>query len=261
MPLRDRLRSGQALIGSFQKLSAYQSTELLGRSALDYIVIDAEHAAFSRRELDSCLLAAQATGIPSLVRIADSSTESILAALDMGAAGVVVPRVNSASKAKAIVAAAHYASHSGSRGYSNSPRAGSYGASSMEEHIRHSDSSVVVICQIEDRQGVASIDSIVQVKGIHGLLIGPADLTLSYGEPSPRAPIVAEAINTVAQAARTNRLAVGIALPDLREGSKFAENGFSFLLVGSDQALIAQGSNALAREFHQNIAPLIKEKA
>lgn len=260
VPLRDRLCARDALVGVFQKLSAYHATELLGSGALDYIVLDTEHAAFSRRELDTCLLAARTAGLPCLVRLVDSSAESILAVLDMGATGVVIPRVSDAEKARAVVAAAHYASHGGSRGFSNSPRAGAYGASPMGEHIRQSDSSVVVICQIEDRDGVASIDAIASVAGIHGLLVGPADLTLSYAQSSSRSPMIADAIQAVAAAAAAKGVAAGIAIPDLSEGKQFAQDGFNFLLVGSDQSMIVRGSNALAREFQENVAPLIKEK-
>ncbi|MFA5487964.1 MAG: aldolase/citrate lyase family protein [Candidimonas sp.] len=259
--LRERMRAREALLGTFQKIAHYHATELLAAGRLDYIVIDAEHAVFTRRELDACLLAARAAGIAALVRLPDSSPSGILAALDMGAAGVVVPRVSSAAAARKIVAAAHYAAHDGLRGFSNSPRAGGYGRSSMRDHVMQSDQSVVVICQIEDVDAVEAIDDIAAVEGVHGLLVGPADLSLSYQCESPADPVVAAAIQRVARAARDHGVAAGIALAGLDQAAPLARDGFSFFIAGTDQSLLARGALALAAHFQESVVSVGKEES
>lgn len=258
---RERLRAREPLLGTFQKIAHYQATELLAATGLDYIVLDTEHAVFTRRELDACLLAARAGGIAALVRLPDSSPTSILSALDMGATGVLVPHVSSAQAAQKIVAAAHYAAHSGIRGFSNSPRAGGYGRRSMGDHVQSSDRSVVVVCQIEDVAAVEAIDDIARVAGIHGLLVGPADLSLSYQSASPADPAVAAAIQRVGQAARVHGVAAGIALPGPDQAPAWAQAGFSFFIAGADQALMAQGGSALAERFRESAASFGKEES
>jgi 2-keto-3-deoxy-L-rhamnonate aldolase RhmA len=259
--LRDRLYARDPSVGIFQKIANYHVTELLGATELDYIVLDAEHAVFTRRELDACLLAARANNIAALVRLPDSSDASILAALDMGATGVVVPHVSSAAMAQRIVAAAHYAAHAGTRGFSNSPRAGRYGRSSMKDHVRIADSSVVVICQIEDKAAVEAIDDIARVEGIHGLLIGPADLSISYQCESSASTVLASAIKRVALAADRHGVAAGIALASLDEAPLLAKTGFSFFVTSSDQALMSQSTVALASRFRESVMSFPKEQS
>lgn len=258
--LRERFVSREPLAGSFQKLASYHVTELLAAARPDYIVVDAEHAVFTRRELDACVLAARAHDVPALVRLANSSDEAILSVLDMGATGIVVPRVSSAAVAMRIVQAAHYRAHSGARGFSNSPRAGAYGRQAMGEHIQASDVSTVVICQIEDGAAVDHIDEIAAVPGIHGLLIGPADLTLSYRCDSAQDPVVAEAIKKVVRTARHHNVSVGIAVGTLAQAPAYAAEGCNFFVVGSDQSMVGESARTQMQGFHDGVAPLVKEQ-
>ncbi len=120
-----RLRSGEQLAGTWVKTPHPQVVEVLALSPLDCLVLDAEHAPFDRGALDLCILAARAGGTPVLVRPASGSPESILAALDGGADGVVIPHIRSAGEAEAAVRACQYVP--GGRGFAGSSRAAGYG--------------------------------------------------------------------------------------------------------------------------------------
>ena len=90
---RERLLSGEVLAGTFVKTPSPIICEVLGLTGLDVVCLDAEHAPFGRVELDGCIAALRAAGMPGLVRVAANSPEYILQALDYGATGVVVPHV------------------------------------------------------------------------------------------------------------------------------------------------------------------------
>jgi 2-keto-3-deoxy-L-rhamnonate aldolase RhmA len=174
---RIRLRRGDPMCGPFIKTPHYQNIEIAGAAGMDFVVLDAEHAPFSIEAIDRCLLGCAGASLPGLVRLPDAEPSTILQVLDMGAAGIVVPHIVSATQARAAVAATRY--RDGVRGFSNSPRAGGYGRLAMAEHLRSHDAAVSVVCQIEDPEAVDHVDEIAAVSGVDCLFIGRADLAVS----------------------------------------------------------------------------------
>lgn len=233
---RDRLRARQTMFGTFFKTPAYQLVEVLGGSGLDFIIIDAEHAAFDRAQLDVCLLAARSSGLPALVRVQSSAAPNILDALDLGATGIVAPHTKSVQALREIDAAARY--RNGNRGFSNSPRAGSYGLIGMGDHIDRSDRNSVVVCQIEDREAVENIAAIAAMDEGDCLFIGQADLAVSYGVYDVGHPVVKEAVLAICEAGRTAGKAVGMPIRHMREAEPFIALGVSMFVVATEQALL-----------------------
>ena len=99
---RERLRSGEPLIGTFIKTPSPIVAEVLGLSDLDVVAIDCEHAPFGHTELDLCIAALRAADKPSLVRLSDDSPTQIRNALDSGATGIVVPHIATAEPAARV---------------------------------------------------------------------------------------------------------------------------------------------------------------
>ena len=233
---RERLRARQLVFGTFFKTPAYQLVEVLGGAGLDFIVIDAEHAAFDRAQLDVCLLAARASALPALVRVQSSSASHILDALDLGATGIVAPHAKTVQGVRAIEAAARY--RAGERGFSNSPRAGNYGLVNMHDHLERSDRDNVVVCQIEDREAVDNIREIAALDEADCLFIGRADLAVSYGVYDVAHPLVKKAVLDVCEVGRRNGKSIGIHIGHMREAKAYLELGVSMFIVGSEQSLL-----------------------
>ncbi|MGF7178128.1 HpcH/HpaI aldolase family protein [Azospirillum doebereinerae] len=232
---RKRLAQGEDVFGIFAKTASHQTVEVLGRSGLDFIVIDAEHAPFSRSDLDLCILAAIATGLPALVRIPEISEAAILTALDLGAAGVMVPHVQNAGQAARAVSAAKYA---GRRGFSNSPRAGDYGLRPIAPHAKESDASVAVIAMIEDMAGIDNIPEIAAVDGIDALFIGRVDLTIALGRYDVGHPDVEAAVQRIFAAAPQLGKPLGALADSPALCPPLHENGVRMFLLGTDQGLL-----------------------
>jgi 2-keto-3-deoxy-L-rhamnonate aldolase RhmA len=225
-------------VGTFVKTDSTQVVEVLGHTDLDFLVLDAEHAPFDRAQQDRMLLAAHAVGKPMLVRIPDHRDATILSVLDLGAAGIVVPHVDSAEDARNVVAAARFVG--GRRGLSLSARFGGYGTRSRAEADRS-----LVICQIESPAAVEAVDAIAQVPGVSALLIGRADLALAMGEDGPRAPAVHSSTQQVIACARRQGLPVMVAAGQAAEVAEFQALGASAFIVGSDQSLLRQAAAGL----------------
>ena len=252
-PFRQRLRDRDVLSACFIKTPAFQHVEIAGASGLDAVVLDTEHASFDPSQLDVCLLAARAAGTAGLVRLADQRPETALHALDLGAAGVVVPHVKDAATARAVVAICRY--RDGERGFSNSPRAGGYGAIGMADHVTASDNVISVICQIEDASAIDHVADIAAVPGVDCLFIGRADLALSYGVTQLDHPRVDAAIATIIDAGQARGIAVGIFLADATAVGSYAQRGVSFFVIGSDQSWLRSAATQLASSMNPRRQP------
>ncbi len=230
-------------VGTFIKTSSPHIVEVLGTTALDFAVIDAEHAPLDRGALDLLLLAGRAAGLPLLVRIPDCSPATIGSALDMGAAGLLVPHVDSVAEAQAVVGHAKF--RNGQRGYSSSPRFAGYGTLGMKQALLAGDQALV-ICQIESPQAVECAAQIAAVPGVDGLFIGRADLALAMGlDDAKHASVSAATERSIVAALAVGKLA-GVFTASLAERDQYAAMGVNWFVFGSDQSLLRQGAQAIA---------------
>ena len=243
---RDRLVDGQPLIGTFLKTPSPIVAEVLSRSALDVFCIDAEHAPFGRLETDLCIAALRAAGRPSLVRIPNDSATEIRSALDSGASGILVPHVNSAAQAEAIVKAAHFGE--GGRGYAGSPRAAGFTTKSMASHIADSRKQTTVIVQIEDLAALPHVAQIAAVEGVDALFVGRADLAVAMQKNVSDKAVIAT-VRDICAAGRSTGTVVGMFTPDMDEIPGWREAGTSLFLLSSDQSMLLAGANALAQSL------------
>jgi 2-keto-3-deoxy-L-rhamnonate aldolase RhmA len=234
---RHQLRR-RPLVGTFVKTPGVHATEILADLGFDFIVVDEEHAPFDRGSIDLLMLATKASGIVGMVRVA--SETSILAALDMGAAGIVVPHVNSAREATSAVRASRYAR--GSRGFSPSPRSGRYGAYSLAEHIARADANLFLSVMIEHPDAVRNVHDIAAVEGVDALFLGLGDLAVASGELSADEPALRSAARAVCLAARDNGKALIAATSSVAAGSWLLDLGVNALVVSSDQGFLRSGA-------------------
>lgn len=244
-----RLASGAPLLGTFVKTPHPHVVEVLASTGLDCLCLDAEHAPFDRRDLDACILAARAGGMPVLVRPQSSAAHDILNALDCGADGVLVPHVRSAAEAETVAASVHYGPGGSAvhRGYAGSSRSAGYGTRSIPEHLAASAARSLVIAQIEDLEAMDEIDAIAAVPGIDALFIGRIDLTIALGCTSPDDPTVLEAVERILAACRAAGRACGMFTPRPADAELWREKGASLFLLGSDHGFMREGAASLAR--------------
>ena len=237
--LKEQLFSSDRMIGTFIKTPNYQVVEIVTSCNLSFIALDAEHAPFSKSDLDTCILAARANDTPVIVRVPTSNEEDVLSVLDMGANGVLFPHINCKQDAIAAINASKYKSKDfemGRRGFSNSSRSGNYGSFTIDEMIEASNKNVSVLCQIEEIQAVDNIDEITEARGIDCLFIGRADLAVSMGCNNINDSRVENAIDIVVKSAERNGIPLGMYLPDNNDLEKWISKGFSLFIVGSDQS-------------------------
>jgi 2-keto-3-deoxy-L-rhamnonate aldolase RhmA len=177
------------------------------------------------------------------VRVAEASASAILAALDMGASGVLVPHVDTPEQAAAAVSASRYVG--GTRGYSGSSRHGGYGTRPMRELIPAADRCVVV-CQIESPAAVKNAPAIAQVSGVDAVFIGRGDLAVSMGIQDTRHPAVADLARQAIASALAAGKAVGMYVGSTEERQEYMAQGVTWFVQGSDQSLLRDAANRMA---------------
>ena len=242
------VQSGRVLAGTFQKTASHDVVEVLAKSGLDFVCLDAEHAPFGRHEMDACLAIARALAFPALVRVPSAEPAAILQALDAGAVGIVVPHVGTATQAASIARSARFGH--GGRGFAGSTRWAGFATRPMSEVLEQSRSETLVFVQIEEPEAVEAADEIAAVEGVDGLFVGPADLSVCLGLTDPTAAPVREAMRQVGQACKRHGKAFMTFAPNADSGPELHALGVNLFFVASEQTFMLNAARANADALH-----------
>lgn len=245
--IKTKLASGGLSLGGWMSLGHVSIAEILAASGVDWVVIDTEHTAIDVSEVLRFIIAVEARNCIPLVRLASNDPIQAKAVLDSGAAGIIVPMINSKAEAELAVRAAKYPPL-GHRGVGLA-RAHGYG-STFQEYVQGANDASLLFVQIEHIDGVNAIEEILSVPGIDGTYIGPYDLSMSMGLPGQiHHPDVKAAMDRVRQATLAHGLTAGIHLvhPDdaASKIGDFTAEGYRFIALASDLLLLRDGANRL----------------
>ncbi|MBI4693668.1 MAG: 2,4-dihydroxyhept-2-ene-1,7-dioic acid aldolase [Gammaproteobacteria bacterium] len=240
---RTRLRRGDLLVGTIVGLDAPEVIEILVGAGFDWLFLDAEHAPASPQNLQRLIIAAGST--PCLVRLPTQDEIWVKRALDSGAAGIIVPQVNTAAQAANIVRYAKYPPE-GARGIGIA-RALGYGYE-VADYIGRANAETVVMVQAEHLEAVRNIEAIAAVPGIDGFFVGPYDLSASMGKTGQVAdPEVVAAIDTVSRAGKARSLSLGIFGVSPESVAPRIAAGYTLVACGVDTMLLGNGARAVAQ--------------
>jgi 2-dehydro-3-deoxyglucarate aldolase/4-hydroxy-2-oxoheptanedioate aldolase len=236
--LRQRLASHDTLYGTFLGLGSALAAEACALAGFDWLLVDLEHGSGGESALIPQQLAADAHHVPMLVRVESEDRIRAGRVLDMGATGVMFPRLESASEAEQALRHLYYPPL-GDRGVATYNRACGFGL--HPEKLATANESIVGVIQIENSRALERIDEIAAVPGIDVLFIGPRDLSHDLGVPGDTSsPIFQDALKRVLAAAEATGTAVGILAPDATIARQYADQGFRFIGIGSDATLLVQ---------------------
>jgi 2-keto-3-deoxy-L-rhamnonate aldolase RhmA len=241
---RQKLLQREHVIGTWLQINNATAAEVLANSGHEWIAIDIEHTDIDITSLTGLLRGMYGRGVAPIARVATNGILDIRRALDAGAAGVLVPFVNTAEQARQAVAAAKYPPM-GVRGFSFS-RANDWGVRFQAEAQSANDETAVIV-MIESKQGVGNIHEIVAVDGVDAVFIGPYDLSGSYGIPGQtQDPVVRDACRRVVEVCERAHKSVGLLVvrPTPENVRQVIEDGFTLLCLGLDTVFIDQGARA-----------------
>jgi len=101
--LKQRLKQGETLHGCWLNLGGSLTAEIVGQAGFDWVFIDLEHGAGSERDVIYQLQALQSSSTAALVRVESSEAPRIQRILDMGAEGIMCPKINNAAEAQKVI--------------------------------------------------------------------------------------------------------------------------------------------------------------
>lgn len=236
---RKRLKSGELLIGTVVTLASPEVTDILTQVGFDWLFIDAEHAPLEALEMQR-LLEGAGPQTPCVIRVAASEEVPIKKALDIGAAGIIAPMVNSAEQARRVVRLAKYAPV-GVRGVGLG-RAHGYGLR-FGAYVEQANEQTAVIVQAEHADAVEHIETIVKVAGVDAVLVGPYDLSASLGRMGQVGhPEVIAAIERVTEACQAAGVPLGIFGVSHEAVETYIERGYTLIAAGVDAMLLGQAA-------------------
>jgi 4-hydroxy-2-oxoheptanedioate aldolase len=232
--LRAKWDQGQAAFGMWAGIDSSLTAELAADVGYDYVCVDLQHGMSDERTEVAMFQAIDGAGSTPLARLTWSEPWMIMRALDLGAAGVIVPLVGSGAEAQRAVQACKYPPH-GNRSY------GPIRAQHLVGSAAPSDLAESVVCfaMIETRDGLDRLEEIASTPGLDGLYIGPADLALALGQtPGAGGEALEEAIAKICQTCEAHGLIAGMHCHDGHSAKAFAAQGFRLLTVGVDSSLL-----------------------
>jgi len=240
--LRKRLKSGELLLGTILSLDSPDVAEILSGVGFDWIFIDAEHSTLDPHHLKA-LFQAAGESTDCVVRLPALDETAVKKTLDAGAAGLLVPQVNTAEQAELLVRWGRYYPD-GSRGLGFG-RAQGYGLN-VGEYLENANENILLSVQAESAEAVENIESIVEVPGLDAILVGPYDLSASMGLPGQvDHPDVKAAIQHVAEACFNANMPVGIFGMTAGAVRPYIAQGFRYIVCGADTVLLGKAASQL----------------
>ncbi len=245
---RQRVLKREILKGTFINLGSSITVEIAGKAGFDWLLIDLEHGVGDHETLVHQLQATGNTNAEPFVRIAANETPRYKRVLDLGARGVMVPWVSNVEEAELAVISMRYPPQ-GIRGVASLNRACQFGQD-FDNYYATANEELVTVVQIETVEAVENAGAMAAIDGIDVLFVGPTDLTTNYGISRQfDHPTYREAVAKVNAACISAGKAAGILLANTGQIKQAKEDGFTFIAVGSDGGVLANGMKNLVEAF------------
>ncbi|MBQ3548871.1 MAG: hypothetical protein IJA33_03215 [Oscillospiraceae bacterium] len=182
--LKEQLLRRERPIGTFCGLNSPTAIECLGRTGLEFVIIDCEHSPAEAETAMELMRAAELSGLTALCRVRDLSRSAVLKLLDVGARGLIVPNIHSVEEVQQIIDYAKFAPI-GQRGFCPTRKDG-WGFDTERttaETMAVMNEATLLLPQCETKEALEHIEEIVALEGVDGVFIGPFDLSIALGLP------------------------------------------------------------------------------
>ncbi len=241
-------KDNQATINAWLSLSDVFSAEIMAHCGFDSITIDMQHGVSDYSSAINILRVIQSTNTQALVRVPWLDPTHIMKILDAGASGIICPMINTKEDAKNLVKYSRYPCL-GERSFGPIRAKFLY-----DNYHKEANNKILVIAMIETKEAIKNLDDILEVEGIDGIYIGPADLSFNLGKTpkfDQEDEEVLEQIKYILKKTKEKNKFIGIHNATSSYALKMTKLGFDFVSVGSDANFIIQGAKQVLREFRE----------
>jgi len=247
------LSEGKVALGS--GLGQFRSAEipkLYAAAGLDWTFIDTEHGCFDLETVQDLVRTALLTTLTPIVRVADLQYSLVARALDMGAEGIILPRVESPELLERAVSWTKFPTR-GVRGFGLAAPQVGYKSHTFQEIIDHLNQNVLVVLQVETQRALEGCDELLSVAGVDIVMVGPADLSISLGVPGQfDHPKMIEAILRVIECCGRHGVHPGIQCRMLPMAKSWKQRGMRFIGCGNDIAFLWEKARETVEQLRGN---------
>jgi 4-hydroxy-2-oxoheptanedioate aldolase len=247
--LARRLRAGETVFSAWCTLASPLSAETIAREGFPAAVLDAQHGLWDVAQLIAGIGALNHAGAAPVVRVPLEDFALVSRALDFGAEAIIAPMINSAADARKFASVAKFPPV-GERSWGPQRAMTLQGRTKTVEYLREANDGTLTFAMIETPTALANVDAIAATPGIDALFIGPYDLSTSLSGGKAQdvaAPEVEKAIDHICAAAKQAGKIPGIYCANAERALTLAKRGFKFITVGSDAAILRDGTAALRK--------------
>lgn len=233
---KSRVASGEVTYGTFVGLASPVSAEVCAIAGLDWLMLDLEHGAGGEEQVGATVVASGGYGVPTLVRVESPERIRIGRVLDAGAAGVMVPRLDTVEQVKEVVKHLSTPPY-GDRGVATYNRSARWG---RDLEFLNGPSQATCLIQIETLSSLENVDAIAAVDGVDILFVGPADLSFALAVPRDfKNPKFISALEQVLAACKKSSKAAGILAFNPESAIEYRNMGFKFIAISGDSTFLA----------------------
>lgn len=242
--LKAALKSGESVYGTWGFVPHSSITEMVALAGFDFHIIDMEHTELNFSKAIELILAAEANGMSSIIRVPQLDSSYILRALDIGAHGVQIPHISTKEDAERAVSFAKYYP-AGERGLAPNSRAGGFSYEGRETHAEEQNEQTIVALNVEGETGIENLPEILEVDGYDVVFLGPYDISQAVGRPGEIThPDVRELLKKSAELIRDRGKSVGC-FAQSKEQVQFCNDiGIDYLTFSSDGAICRDAINS-----------------
>jgi 4-hydroxy-2-oxoheptanedioate aldolase len=249
--LRQKLRDNQTVLGvGVRYFRSWEIAAMMASAGFDFLFVDMEHSAYSLETVSDLCHAATTAGMTPIVRVPEIQYSLLSRPLDAGAMGLVIPHVDTRVQVENIVACTKYAPL-GKRGMVSQTPHSDFLGGNLAEYTQWANTQLMNVIMIESAEGVANLDSMLQIPGIDVVLVGSSDLSQELGIPGNFAhDKMVECYQHVLSACQRHHVTPGLAgVGDLQLVKQWRDKGFRFLYCANETALLVQGGRRVVTEI------------
>ena len=242
-PVKEKLRRGEPIFGTWLSMGDLYATRILARLGFDWLTLDMEHSAIDWGQATTIFAAVADAGCVPLARVPEGNHHYIKRVLDAGAWGIVVPMVNTVEQARTIIAAAKYPPV-GNRSVGGGMHSMNFSATAGDYYEQAND-QILVILQTESPEGVENAQEIYSLPGCDAIFVGPNDLRFQMRASDGSFPTQDEheaMIQQVIAVGKETGTPTGIHAMDAEDARRRAAQGMQFLAIGSDLRFMTLGA-------------------
>jgi 2-keto-3-deoxy-L-rhamnonate aldolase RhmA len=251
--LRRRVLAGECVYGTMIRQARDPGApSIFAAAGYDFVFIDMEHGNYNMETVADLIRGAKSAGVATIIRVPRLETFFISRVLDAGAEGIMVPMTSTKEQAEEIVRYSKY-TPLGQRGFGNQTGQTDYRPLKTLDFMKEANEHTLIVAQIETREAIENVDSILSVEGIDVGLIGPNDLSISLGIPDQMgSEILTKAIDKVVEMAKKKGKATGIHIGNIEAIKKWRAKGMTVLAYSTDIGFMYNASKSNLEELKRS---------